>query len=349
MLRSRTLTSRRAFCAALLFAALHAAAAATLETGLVEMREVAQTWPAEGVVEAVRQATLAAQVSGRIIEVRADAGMVVAKGQMLARIDEREAAQIVASGQAQVARAEADVANAQASLERTRQLVEKKFVSRAALDKAQADYDMARAQLAANRATAGQSVTARGYATIVAPFAGIIATRSVQQGDMAQPGLPLFTLYDPRGMRVLASVPQARISEVRAANAATIELPSLNRILKARSLTVLPSADARTHTTQVRLDIPEGVTGVYPGLFARALFAGQSTRRLMIPARAVVHRSEVAGAYVIGVKGEISFRQLRLGDAADAAGIEVLAGVQGGERVALDPVSALAQMKAGAN
>ena len=70
--------------------------------------------------------------------------------------------------------------------------------------------------------------------------------------------------------------------------------------------------------------------------------------RLLIPARAIVHRSEVSGAYVVGDKGEIQFRQLRLGEAAGEAGIEVLAGVVRGERVALDPVAALGQLKRGA-
>jgi hypothetical protein len=81
-------------------------------------------------------------------------------------------------------------------------------------------------------------------------------------------------------------------------------------------------------------------------MFARVHFAIGRTSKLLIPARAIVQRSEVVGAYVIGGKGEIQFRQLRLGEPAGDAGIEVLAGVVRGERVALDPTAALAQRRA---
>ncbi|MGC2520581.1 MAG: efflux RND transporter periplasmic adaptor subunit [Burkholderiales bacterium] len=333
----------RLFAVLALFAV--AAVAAPPDTAVVGMQEVDQTWPAEGVVEALNQATVAAQIAGRIVETRADAGDAVVRGQVLARIDAREAAQLVASSEAQVARAEADFPNATASVERARRLVEQKFISQAALDKAQADYDAARAQVAAARAGAGQAITAKGHATITAPFSGVIAARHLQQGDMAQPGVALFTLYEPGHLRVVANVPQAKLAEVRAAGSAVVELPSLNLRIKAKSVTVLPAADARTHTTQVRLDLPGDVKDAYPGMFARAQFSLARSGKLIIPARAVVYRSEVAGTYIVNENGEIHFRQLRLGEPAGEAGVEVLAGVRRGEKVALDPVGALAQLK----
>jgi RND family efflux transporter MFP subunit len=337
---------QRLFVVPAFFAA--AAVAAPLETVVVDIRQVDQTWSAEGVVEALKQVTVAAQVAGRIVEMRADAGDTVVRGQVLARIDEREAAQLVASGEAQVVRAEADFSNARASFERARMLVEQKFISRAALDKAQADYDAARAQVAAAKAGAAQAITAKGYATIAAPFFGVIATRHLQQGDMAQPGLPLFTLYEPGRLRVVASVPQAKLAEVRAAGSGVVELQSLNLRIEANSIVLLPAADARTHTTQVRVNLPEDLKGAYPGMFARVQFSFERSGKLIIPARAVVYRSEVTGAYVVNDNGEIHFRQLRLGEPAGEAGVEVLAGVWRGEKVALDPVGALAQLKSSA-
>jgi hypothetical protein len=165
---------------------------------------------------------------------------------------------------------------------------------------------------------------------------------------MAAPGRPIVTVYDPKDVRVVASVPQRSLGEVRALAAASVELPSLNQWVKGKAVTVLPSADPRTQTTLVRVDLPGTLKGAYPGMYARVHFATGHVTRLLIPARAVVHRSEVSGAYVVGDKGEIQFRQLRLGEAAGDTGIEVLAGVARGERVALDPVAALAQLKRGA-
>jgi membrane fusion protein, multidrug efflux system len=314
----------------------------------VEFRDVAEVYAAEGVVEAVRQSTVAAQIAGRIVELRADVGDRVAKGQVLARIDEREAAQVVASNEAQIARATADLANARATLERNRKLYEKQYVSQAAVDRAQAEHDAAAAALAAAKAGTGAATAARSYAVITAPFSGVIAERSVQLGEMAQPGRPLFTMFDPGDLRVLASVPEDVIARVgTGAKGAAAELPALARTVPAKSVTVLPSADARTHTKLVRLDLPDGdaTKGAYPGMFARALFATGAAKKLLIPERAVAYRSEVAGAYVVTPAGEIRFRQLRLGEKSADGTIEVLAGLSAGERVALDPVAALSAMK----
>ena len=335
----------RVYAAALAIAIVPSWAGAQLATAVVDMLEVDQTYAAEGMVEAVRQSTVAAQVPVRFVELRVDAGQAVVKGQVLARIDEREAAQAAAASEAQTARAEADLANARVNYERTRKLVEQKFVSQAVLDKAQADYQSAQAQAAAARAGALQAGAAKSHTVITAPFSGIVASRQAEMGEMAVPGRPLVTLFDPREMRAVAAIPQQSLADVRVHALASVELPSLNQWVKGKSVTVLPSADARTHTTLVRVDLPETVKGAYPGMFARVHFATGRTRKLLIPARALVYRSEVAGAYVVGDKGEIRFRQLRLGEPAGDAGIEVLAGIARGERVALDPVAALSQLK----
>lgn len=316
-----------------------------LATVVAQTKEVDETWVAEGAVEAVRQANVAAQIAGRIVELKVEAGETVRRGQLIARIDEREAAQVVASNEAQIARAEADLGNARANLDRTRRLVEQKFMSPAALDRAQAEFDAARAQLGVARAGSGAAQTTRSYATITAPFDGVVAERLVAAGDMAQPGRPLLTLYDPREVRVVANVPQAKIPLIRAAGGAVAEFPSLGQTVAARALTVLPAADARTHTQPVRLDLASAPAGVVPGMFARAQFPIGRSTKLVIPASAVVRRSEVTGAYVVAADGRIELRQIRLGAAAGADGVEVLAGIQPGERVATEPPQAIAALR----
>ena len=242
-----------------LAAAPLAAAFAQPATTPVEFRDVDEVYAADGVVEAVRQSTVAAQIAGRIVELRADVGDRVAKGQVLARIDEREAAQVVASSEAQIARATADLANARATLDRNRKLLEKQYISQAAVDRAQAEHDAAAAALAAAKAGTGAATAARSHTVITAPFAGVIAERPVQLGEMAQPGRPLFAMFDPGDLRVLASVPEDVIARVRTgAKGASAELPALARTVPAKSVTVLPSADARTHSKLVRLDLPDG-------------------------------------------------------------------------------------------
>ena len=110
--------------------------------------------------------------------------------------------------------------------------------------------------------------------------------------------------------------------------------------IEARSVTIIPSADPRTHTTRIRLELPENVRGIYPGVFARAHFVIGKEPRLLVPREAVLRRSEVTAVYVLDAQGLPLLRQVRLGTAGDERAIEVLAGLKPGERVALEPAKA---------
>jgi RND family efflux transporter MFP subunit len=264
----------------------------------------------------------------------------VQKGEVIVRIDERAAAQAVAASEAQVREAEAAARNARAQYERSRELVAQKFISPAALDRAEADHRQAQAKLSAMLAGAGQASTERGFATIVAPYSGIVSARHVELGEMAVPGKPLMTGFDPSTLRAVANVPQAQVAAIQAGGRARVEIPSLGRWIEARQVTVVPSADPRTHTTRVRLELPEDVRGVYPGVFARAHFSIGRAPRLLAPRAAIVQRSELTAVYVLDEQGAPRLRQVRLGAAGDETSVEILAGVRPGERVALEPVKA---------
>lgn len=311
-----------------------------LAVAAVQYREVAQGYAVEGLVEATRQSTVSAQISGRVKEINFDVGSRVSKGQVILRIDERETGQALAGSNAQVLQAQATLQNAKAAYERSRQLFEQKFISQSALDKAQADYQVARAQAAASEAGAGQAGLAYGYSTVIAPYSGVVAARLVEVGEMVMPGKPLMTGFDPAGMRVVVSVPQFKLPEIGPNPKVKIEVPSLNRWINAASVTVQPMADMRTHSTQVRVYLPANEEGVYPGMFVRAHFVVGKANRLVIPATAVLRRSEVVAVYVVDEKRGVKLRQVRLGDTTADGSVEVLAGLNPGEQVALEPVKA---------
>ena len=314
----------------LTFAGQAVAQAEPLVTATVELREIELTYPAEGVVEAVKQATLAAQAPGRVVEVRADAGDAVKQGQLLMRIDAREAAESYAASQA-------TLANAKAHFERTKNLYEQKFISRAALDKAEADYRAA-------RAGSGAAAASASHASIVSPLTGFVAQRHAERGEMATPGSPLITVYDPKGLRVISSIPQYKLAEVRASLRAKIEFPGSGKWIDAVKVEVLPAADPRTHTVQARAylpaSLPDGLNGIIPGIFARAHFVTGSAKKLLVPAAAVLRRGEVTAVYVIDEKNAARLRQVRLSEPLAGGFHEVLAGLSAGEKVALDPVKA---------
>ena len=333
-----------AFASALALAAASFGAAGQPPSGIgetldVAVRELPQTVAAEGVVEAVKQATLGAQVAGRIVELNVKAGDTVRAGQVLARIDARTADQAVTASLSQVAEAEANLANAKRKHERNRDLLSQKFVSQAAVDQSEAEYKAAQAQLAAVKANAGQAVAAQTFTTIVAPYAGVIGATHAELGDMAQPGRALVTVFDPRDLRVTATLSQTTLSRVRLDTSVRVEIAATGKSVTPTKVTVLPLADARTHTTRVRLDLPS-TDGVLPGQFARAHFVTGTVRTLAVPATALLRRGEVTAVYVIDAQGRPQLRQVRTGETVGDAQVEILAGLKGGERIARNPVQA---------
>jgi len=321
-----------------------APAGPALATAAVELRDIELTTSAEAVMEAVRQSTVSAQIAGRIVELRFDVGDYVKRGDVIVRIDERSAARALEASEAQVLEAQAALANARANYERSRQLLAQKFISQAALDQAEAAYKAAQARVSALIAGAGAAATERSFATVVAPYIGVVSARHVELGEMATPGRPLMTGFDPSTLRVVATVPQAQVAAIQAGGKARIEIPSLGRWVDVKSMTIVPQADPRTHTSRIRLELPSEVRGVVPGVYARAHFVVGRAPRLLVPRAAVLRRSEVTAVYVVdsgnraGLRPQL--RQIRLGAAGDETSIEVLAGLKPGERVALEPIKA---------
>lgn len=298
-------------------------------TRTLELREVATTLPAEAVIEATRQATVATQVSGRIVAVNAEPGQRVQAGQVLMRIDAREAAENVAAAKAQLVQAEANHA-------RTQNLFKQKFVSQAALDATEATLKSARAQAAA--AGAGAS-----HATVTAPISGIVAARQAELGDLATPGKPLLTVFDPKGLRAIASIPQFKLKEALKATAAKIEFPETRRWLDGTRFEVLPTIDAQSHTATARVYLPDAVDLV-PGMAARVHFVVGKAQKLTVPATAVVRRGEISAVYVVG-GDKPKLRQVRLGEPVADGEIEILSGLAAGETVSLDPVKTGIELK----
>lgn len=307
-------------------------AADALPVVIVKPHPVDLTFPAESIVEAVQQTTVGAQVAGRVLEVRTDAGQRVNKGDLLMRIDAREAGEAARA-------ADAQYKVAKLNYERHQQLKAQKFVSQAALDKVKADFDSA----AANRSAAGAS---QSHATIVAPMSGIVARRHAEAGDMAMPGTPLFTIYQPGSLRVTASVPQYRLAAMRGVTTARVEFPELGKWVDATAVQILPTADAATHVSQVRVTLPS-LPEATPGMFARVHFVTGRADKLTVPASAVLRRGEVAAVYVQLPDGRLSLRQLRLGEIVGQGEIEVLAGLATGDKVVTDPVKAAIQIQSG--
>ncbi|MCX8004119.1 MAG: efflux RND transporter periplasmic adaptor subunit [Burkholderiaceae bacterium] len=318
------------------------AAAPAVSTDTVALREVTEYYVADAVIEAVRAATVSAQIAGQVTQFYVDAGDRVKRGQLLARIDTREADAQLEAGRAGVTMAEAQLAQAKINFERTQKLLRENFVSQAALDKAEADLKAAQAALDAARADATRAATARSFAEVRAPIDGVVTRRLLELGELAAPGRGVVELHDPKALRAVGAVPQFVLPQVaaRGAKTATVRLPTLEKTLEAR-LTLLPAADPRLLSTQVRAELPaDPGPGVVPGTVAKIQIPLGTAKKLTMPAAAVVRRGELTATYVVGADGVPQLRQIRVGETVADGYVEVLAGLAAGERVQLNPLLA---------
>lgn len=307
-------------------------------TAVIAWQQVEATWAGEAVVEAERQSTIAAQTAGRVMAINFRPGDEVKQGQLIMRIDPSVVQQQVAGAQAQVREAEVALDNAKREFDRFTELFTKNYVSKSQMDQADANYKAAQARLNTLRASSGQATTTRAFADVTAPYSGVMSSLHVEVGEMAAPGTPLATGFDPAWLRATARVPQAWIDAVRRGNRAFIEVPGTSKWLPASRLVVIPAADARTQTTEVRAYLAEG-TGLMPGQFVRVHFVTGTSRRLVVPAAAVLRRSEVTAVYVLPESGKPQLRQVRLGERQADGSFEILAGLREGEKVSLNPVN----------
>ncbi len=328
----------------------NAAMAAALATATVTQSNQEQAFTVEGVVEAVKNSLVAPQVTGDITYMPVKAGDYVKAGQLLARIDTRMANQQAMTNQAQVAAAQAQLSAAKQEFERKRRLHEKQYISQAALERAESDYKTAQAQTKAQLAQSGIANVQTGLHTINAPYAGIVAEVMIEQGDMAMPGSPLVSMYDPKALRVLVNVPQSQLSNIKSstnANGANVkvQIPAATEAeqhLVATQISVLPTADIVSNMIKVRLSLPQGLVSVSPGMFARAVLPSNNPDKqtqLVVPVKAVIKRSELTAVYVVDPQGNPQLRQVRLGR-PQGDNVEVFAGLHAGEKVALDPIAA---------
>lgn len=292
----------------------------------------------EGVVEAVRQTSLAAQVSGAVVAIEVKAGDRVKAGQVLFRLDARAAEQSAAAADAQVAAARAALEAASREYARQKQLFAQNFISRAALDRAEADFKAASAGAQAQIASAQAVRTQSGFFVLRAPFSGIVAELPAILGDLALPGKTLLVLYDPEYLRVSSPIPQFAATRLGPEIKLLVDIPAGGQAaIKPARVQLMPTVDAATHTRELRLDLPAGLTGLAPGMFARVEVpgAGGGEARLFVPAKAVVRRAELVGVYVLATEGKPRLRQVRLGQRS-GDWIEVLAGLAEGEKVVAD-------------
>jgi RND family efflux transporter MFP subunit len=331
---------KNAFWLLLLWSSLVLAENATVP---VEQASLPLLHPLTGRVEAVNQATMTAQTSGRIAELYFDVNDLVKKGEPLARLRNEQQKADLDMATAGLAEARAELDRAQSEFKRISDLYDRQLIARVTLDQAQAAQKTAQARLSAAQARVSSAEENYGYTLIRAPYSGIVTKRHVEVGESVRPGSPLVSGITLDQLRVAVEVPQTLVIAVRSHKKAIVDISPEQHIV-ADKITIFPYADELTHGFTARIELPRGVEGLFPGMLVTVNFVTGEDPSLLVPQQALVNRGELTAVYVRYADGRIAMRQVRTGRADDGKRV-IHAGLSAGEQVFVDPQLAVVEMK----
>ncbi|OFW16728.1 MAG: hypothetical protein A3F69_01080 [Acidobacteria bacterium RIFCSPLOWO2_12_FULL_66_10] len=341
--------------------------AAPAEVGAVVAEIRAVDWPsaieAGGIVRARFTAAISSRIIAPVVEVHVKPGDRVRRGATLIVLDARElaaqaaraAAAITATRQgaraaaSDVTAAESALTLARASRDRVQTLQAKRSATAQELDEAVAAYAAADARVAGAQARVGEAAAALdaagaagdaatvavSYSTLTAPFDGVVASRSVDPGAMAAPGVELLSLEDTSVYRLEARLDESRAGLASIGAAAEVRIDGVGEGWTPATVVEVARIDPAAHSVLVKLGVPASA-GVRSGGFGRVRLTGSARRAVAVPASAVVRRGQLAFLFAIDPAGLARLRAITPGETR-GTDIEILAGAAAGERVVASP------------
>ena len=300
----------------------------------------------DGTIEAVNQATVSAQTSGRVMEILYDVNDVVPAGAVIVRLKGTEQRAGLEGRRRRSPKRGPATRKRRPATSELPICSQRRVVSKAQLDQATANRDAAAARLAAAEAGLTAAREGVGYTEIRAPYGGVVTKRLVEVGETVGPGTPLMTGLSLRDLRVDTTIPQSVVMQVRKLKQAAVYVG--DRADRGDQDHDFPGGrDALEHLSCAPGPAPRRRWISRPACTSKWASSIGEADRLLVPASAVIERSEVTGVYVLDSKGA-GIAAVRTSRAtASATRSRSLPGSSAGERIALDPIAASARLATG--
>lgn len=298
-------------------------------------REVESMISATGSLAARRDMPVGAVGEGGMVrQVLVDAGSWVRAGQVLAIVDRQVQTQQAAALAAQIRVTEANARLAQNELDRAKTLAERGFISKADIDRKTAQRDAAAAQANVARAQLSESRARIGRLDIRAPASGLLLARNVEPGQVVGGGSGvLFRIAKDGEMEMRAQLAEADLAKLTVGNTAKITPVGTTNSFTGRIWQMPPVIDPSTRQGVVRISLAYN-PAIRPGGFASAMISAGRTTAPLLPESAVQSDDKGNYVYIIDAKNKVVRRDVKVGEVSDA-GIIILAGLSGAERVVL--------------
>jgi RND family efflux transporter MFP subunit len=321
---------------------------------------------ASGYVTARRRATISSKITGKVVEENVEEGMAVREGQVLARLDDQTARAGLALAEAQADAARRGLRENEVRLDQARrtekrlaQLLTERVVGQAELDSAKADADSIEARIfvlkeqitVAERQTEVQQ-TELNSTVIRAPFSGVAITKDAQPGEMVSPvsagggftRTGICTIVDMQSLEIDVDVNESYINRVKPGQEVFAVLNAYpDWQIPGHVITLVPTADRQKATVLVRIGFKQLDPRILPDMAIKVTFLRQSRDSAAPAAKptALVPKAGIAGegnqSFSFVVRGDVvEKRAVKLGG-ADGDRVEVLAGLQSGDRVVISP------------
>lgn len=295
-----------------------------------------------GSVEAMHESPIYARTTGYIERWTTDIGAHVTEGQVMAQIESPEVDHQVDQAKADLIQLQANLDLTKRTLDRWQALAHDSVVTALDVDTKQAAYDAAAGNLRAGQANYRRLLQLQNYEKVVAPFTGVVTSRTIDNGTLIDAGAasnkPLFTVAGTDTVRVYVDVPQSAIAMVQPGQKAVIVIRELPQ--DAFEGTVVRNAralDAASRTLLTEIQIPNPKRILLPGMYAEVRFqiktGGQT---LVIPANALVVRTEGPEAAVVTSDNIVHYQKLELGRDFGTE-VEITGGLNEGARVVVNP------------
>ena len=291
-----------------------------VETAPVSMRELAPHLTVTGQVRSRTAADLSAAVGGTLAWV-AEPGTRIAPGGVVARLDTDEMNLQKLEQAARVKRGEINLAQLVREAERLQALGT--AVSKVALEQAEANRDLAAADLDIARATLGQLQQRLSRAEMRAPFGGVVAERVKRAGEEVARGETVARVLDPETLEIRLFLPLKHVRAIRAGDKVTVS--SDGKAGRARVHSIVPAGDARSQSFEVLVELPAArdLRLVSGSVVQVELPLGQPQTLLAVPRDALIIRADGLAVYKVGADNK-------------AVRVAVTPGVADGEWIAVD-------------
>ncbi|WP_434346483.1 efflux RND transporter periplasmic adaptor subunit [Myxococcus virescens] len=253
-----------------------------------EVRQLRSGPGISGNLQARTAAAVRAEVGGTILDIKAQQGQVVKKGEELARIEDVTLKDQLIAASAAVRTARSALQVAEAEQERATRLSKAGVITQRDFERAELSVEQAKGQLAEARSRHALAQEQLNRARVVAPFAGVVSERQASAGDVVQPSAPLFTVVDPRTLRLEASVPAAQLEQVKVDTPVEFHVTGYgDRAFRGTVERINPVVDPATGQVRIYVAIPNTDLQLLAGLFAEGRVASKGTQAVAIPIDAI--------------------------------------------------------------